>query len=238
MALSSAVRSAVGKRVAVVLAGCGVYDGSEIQEAVFALNKLSKVGAKVQCFAPDKNQMHVINHTNGSEMTETRNVLVESARICRGNIQNITGLKAADFDAVVFPGGFGVAKNLSDLAVKGPEVTVEPETQRVIQDFHAASKPVGLCCIAPGLAAKALEKVPGLELTLGGEEEGKKWPYAGTVGAVKALGSTHVPKPVSEAHVDAKNKVITSPAYMCGDAPMHEIEESVVAMVEKTVEMA
>ena len=41
-----------------------------------------------------------------------RNVLVESARIARGNISPLSTLSATSYDAVVFPGGFGAAKNL------------------------------------------------------------------------------------------------------------------------------
>ncbi|CAD7963063.1 unnamed protein product [Amoebophrya sp. A120] len=227
-----------GKKVAVVLAGCGVYDGSEIHEAVFTLNTLSKKKVAYQCFAPNIPQMHVIDHTKGEPMEkETRNVLVESARIARGKIQDLKDLKAADYDGLIFPGGFGAAKNLCDLAVKGPEVTLEKEVERVVKDFHSIGKPMGFCCIAPGIAAKALGESAGVEVTVGSETESPDWPYAGTVGAIKAVGATHVEKPLSDAHVDTKNKVVTSPAYMCEGAPIHEIEESVAAMVTKTVEM-
>eukprot|EP00392_Amoebophrya_sp_AT5.2_P007658 g7673.t1 len=239
-------RAASNKKVAVVLAGCGVYDGSEIQEAVFTLNALSKKSVEFMCFAPNVPQMHVIDHTQGEPMDgETRNVLTESARICRGKIADLKHLAAdSAYDAVIFPGGFGAAKNLCDLAVKGPEVTLNSEVERVVKDFHANGKPMGFCCIAPGIVAKALEG-KGVEVTMGGETEGEEWPYtfavilifwyAGTCGAVKALGGTHVEKPLAEAHVDGKNKVVTSAAYMCGTAAIHEIEESVVAMVDKTV---
>ncbi|CAD7962868.1 unnamed protein product [Amoebophrya sp. A25] len=238
LASSSALRSAAGKRVAVVLAGCGVYDGSEIHEAVFTLNQLSKRKANYQCFAPNIPQMHVIDHTKGEPMEgQTRNVLVESARIARGQIQDLEKLNPSDFDAVIFPGGFGAAKNLCDLAVKGPDVTVQPGVEKVIKEFHSLGKPQGFCCIAPGIAAKVLGQDHKVEVTLGGETEGDQWPYAGTVGAVKAVCATHVEKALSEAHIDAKNKVVTSAAYMNGTAPIHEIEESVVVMVDKTVDM-
>lgn len=226
------------KRVAVVLAGCGVYDGSECHEAVFSLNHLSKLGCKVQCFAPDIPQMHVVNHITGQPAEgETRNVLVESGRICRGQCLSLVDLKAADYDAIVIPGGFGAAKNLCDVAVKGADMTVNPEVERVVKEFHAAKKPLGFCCISPTIAAKVLGS-HGVELTLGQETKGEAWPYADTVGAIKAVGATHIPKQLNEVHVDSKNKVVTSPSYMSGTGKMHEIEESIVLMVAKTVELA
>eukprot|EP00397_Hematodinium_sp_SG-2012_P037088 GEMP01040134.1.p1 GENE.GEMP01040134.1~~GEMP01040134.1.p1 ORF type:complete len:229 (+),score=64.27 GEMP01040134.1:171-857(+) len=224
------------KNVAVVLAGCGVYDGSEVQESVFILSALSKAGATVQCFAPDIKQHHVIDHTAGKEMAEERNVLKESARICRGQVKPLTDLKAADYDALIFSGGFGAAKNLSDFAFKGAEVTVEAQTARVIQEFYDAKKALGFSCIAPVLAAKVLG-CHGIELTVGSDVESKSWPNAGAAGAVTALGAKHV---VTEhkAHVDSKNKVVSSSAYMCDTAPVHVIQESVESMVNETIKLA
>lgn len=238
LSASSSIRamSSNAKKVAVVLSGSGVQDGSEIHEAVFALNALSKQEANVTAFAPDIPQMHVVNHLTSEPMEgESRNVLVESARITRGAVTNITELKAQDFDCLVVPGGFGAAKNLCN-AVEGPNMTVNPDVERVIQDFHASGKPMGFCCIAPVLPAKVIGN--GVEVTLGGEAENADWPYAGMTGVVDAVGAKHVCKELSEVHVDAANKVVTSPAYMCGTAPMHKIEESVVAMTEKTLELA
>jgi enhancing lycopene biosynthesis protein 2 len=142
-------------KVALVLSGCGVYDGTEVHEASACLVHLSRGGATVSMFAPDVAQMHVIDHTKGEPLAQERNVLVESARIARGKVAPLASLNAGDFDAVVFPGGFGAAKNLSDFAVKGPELTLIPDVTRVLTEFHAAQKPIGLCCIAPILAAKA-----------------------------------------------------------------------------------
>lgn len=226
-------------KVAVVLSGCGVYDGSEVHEASACLVHLSRAAATVSMFAPDASQMHVVDHIKGAPTEgETRNVLVESARIARGKVTALADLKAADFDAVVFPGGFGAAKNLSNFAVEGPELTLIPDVDRVLAEFHAGGKPIGLCCIAPILAAKALGSV-GVELTMGGEdEEGGKWPYAGATGAAKALGATHVPKDTADAaHVDAKNKVVTAPAYMCETA-VHEIFDGIGKMVQQLLKLA
>ncbi|XP_027750100.1 glutamine amidotransferase-like class 1 domain-containing protein 3A, mitochondrial [Empidonax traillii] len=154
----------MGKRVALVLAGCGVFDGSEIHEASAALVHLSRAGAEVKIFAPNIEQRDVVNHLKGSPAEEKRNVLVESARLARGNIQDLAELKAADFDAVIFPGGFGVAKNLCSWAVDGKNCTVNEQVSSTLQAFHSAKKPIGLCCISPVLAAKVF---PGCEVTVG-----------------------------------------------------------------------
>uniref|UniRef100_A0A2K6ELE9 Glutamine amidotransferase class 1 domain containing 3 n=1 Tax=Propithecus coquereli TaxID=379532 RepID=A0A2K6ELE9_PROCO len=215
-------------RVALVLSGCGVYDGTEIHEASAILVHLSRGGAEVQIFAPDVPQMHVIDHTKGQPSeSETRNVLTESARIARGKIADLATLSAANHDAAIFPGGFGAAKNLSTFAVDGKDCRVNKDVERVLKEFHAAGKPVGLCCIAPVLAAKVLR---GVEVTVGHEqEEGGKWPYAGTAEAIKALGAKH-------SHVDLKNKVVTTPAFMCETA-LHHIHDGIGAMVKKVLEL-
>ncbi len=215
-------------RVALVLSGCGVNDGSEIHESVSVLLNLSRRGAEAQCFAPDQPQMHVINHVSGEPAGgETRNCMVEAARIARGNIKPLEELRAGDYDAVVFPGGFGAAKNLCDFAEKGAELTVLPEVERVIHDFKNAGKPIGMCCIAPIIAAKVLDRPT---LTLGGASDASR--------AAESLGATHEERPVDEIVVDEKNKLVTAPAYMHGDAPVHEVDEGIGKMIEKTLELA
>ncbi|NWS41966.1 GAL3B protein, partial [Probosciger aterrimus] len=229
-------------RVAVVLSGCGVYDGTEIHEASAILVHLSRGGAEVQMYAPDVPQMHVIDHSKGQPAeAESRNVLVESARIARGKIASLAKLTTADHDAVIFPGGFGAAKNLSTFAVDGKDCKVNREVERVLKDFHKAGKPIGLCCISPVLAAKVLS---GAEVTVGHEEEeGGKWPYAGTAGAIKELGGKHYVKeavfsltPFYEAHVDTKNKVVTTPAFMC-ETELHNIFDGIGAMVKNVLKL-
>jgi len=220
--------------VAVVLSGSGVYDGAEIHEASAVMVGLSRRSATYQVYAPDIPQMHVINHTNGEEMKETRNVLVESARIARGKIEPLSKLNVAEHDAVIFPGGFGAAKNLSDFAVKQTEMTVNETVHKVITDFHAASKPIGMCCIAPVLAAKS---IIGSEVTVGMDsEQDGKWPYAGVTGAVTAMGAKHVNKDVHEVHIDSSNKLVTTPAYMC-ETDLHKIHDGVGAMVDAVCDM-
>lgn len=192
------------KKVAVVLAGCGVYDGAEINEAVLTLLALEQNGASYQCFAPDMDQMHVINHLTGKEMPETRNVLVEAARIARGNIKDIKEASVDEFDALLVPGGFGAAKNLSDFAVKGTDMTVQPDFLAFAQGMHKAGKPIGLICIAPAMSAKIIGA--GVQCTIGNDAE--------TAAAIEAMGAKHIACPVDEARVDEAHKLVTTPAYM------------------------
>ncbi len=217
-------------KVAVVLSGCGVFDGTEIHEAVSVLIHLSRLGAEYTCFAPDMDQKQVINHLTGKPAAgETRNVLVESARIARGHIRPLRDLNAAEFDAVVFPGGFGAAKNLSDFASAGARCTVNKDVERVVNAFHGARKPVGMCCIAPVIAARVLGAGaggPGAKVTIGDD--------AGTAAAIEAMGSQNVVKPVTEALVDSPNQLVTAPAYMY-DAPVHAVFQGIGEMVERTL---
>jgi len=192
-------------RVAVVLAGCGVYDGAEVNEAVLTLLALEQQGATYQCFAPNIDQLHVINHLTGEVMAgETRNVLVEAARIARGKVQDLKEARAEDFDALVVPGGFGAAKNLSDFAVKGSAMTVQADFLRFAKAMHRAAKPIGLICIAPTMAAQICGA--GAECTIGND--------ADTAAAITAMGGRHIECPVEKSVVDTRNKLVTTPAYM------------------------
>ena len=191
--------------VAVILSGCGFYDGAEINEAVLTLLSLEQQGANYQCFAPDREQMHVINHLTGEPVEgETRNVLVEAARIARGNIKPITEASAADFDALLVPGGFGAAKNLCDFAVAGDGMSVQPDFLQLAQQFHQAGKPIGLICIAPVMAAAICGD--GTRCTIGNDPD--------TAAAIDAMGGENLECPVTEARVDADKKMVTTPAYM------------------------
>lgn len=197
-------------KIGVVLSGCGVYDGAEIQEAVLTLYFLQKNGAEVLIMAPDIDQMHVVNHLTGEPAAgEKRNVLVESARIVRGDIADIATVKVSDFDALAFPGGFGAAKNLTTFAVDGPDCKVDPDVLRLVRETVQARKPLAAICIAPVIVAKALEGT-GItsSITIGTDE--------GTAGAINSLGSKHVACPVKEYVIDRKNNIITTPAYMLG----------------------
>ena len=224
--------AAASKNVAVVLSGSGVYDGTELTEGVATLVHLSRAGATVQCFAPDEDQMHAIDHTKGEPHDVNRNALQESARIARGNVNALGGLSADDYDAVIFPGGFGAAKNLSTWAVDGVDCSVNDDVARVLREFGDAGKPVGLCCIAPVLAAKVFAGDGQISLTVGSEDtEDERWPYAGTAGQIKELGATHVATDIGGVAVDEYRKIVTSPAYMYEGAP-HEVFDSVGLMVE------
>lgn len=192
------------KKVGVVLSGCGVYDGAEIHEAVLTLLALDRAGAQAVCFAPDKPQLHVINHLSGDEMPERRNVLVESARLARGQVQPLAQADAAQLDALIVPGGFGAAKNLSNFAAAGAECQVDEDLARLTQQMHKANKPIGFMCIAPALLPKLLDRQ--VRLTIGND------PDLGEV--IDAMGGEPVICPVDDIVVDIEHKVVTTPAYM------------------------
>lgn len=214
-------------KIAIVLSGCGVNDGSEIHEAVMMLLAVVKAGAEPLFFAPDIPQKQVTNHYTKSQIIETRNVLAESARIARGNIKKLSQLHVADADALVFPGGFGAALNLCDFAVRGPECQVEKDVERVVREFHHAKKPIGAICIAPAVIAKVLGSV-GVELTIGTD--------AGTAQALEKMGAKHVNKTVTEIHIDEKNCVVSTPAYMLAQN-IAEVEIGVGKLVQALLKM-
>ncbi len=218
----------MSKKVAVVLSGCGVYDGSEIYEATLTLLRLDQSDADVQCFAPDIPQMHVINHATGEEMAdESRNVLVEAARLARGNIKPLTEAKEEDFDALIVPGGFGAAKNLSDFAVNGAEMRVQADFLYFAQAMHKAGKPIGLICIAPAMSAAICGE--GVRCTIGND--------ADTAAAINTMGGDHQQCPVSEFCIDTENKLVTTPAYMLAGR-ISEAAEGINKLVDKVLEMA
>jgi enhancing lycopene biosynthesis protein 2 len=193
------------KKIGVVLSGCGVRDGSEIHEAVFTLLAIDQAGCEAVCMAPDV-EFPVTDHLTMQESGEKRNVLVESARIARGNIRNIREVKAVDLDAIIFPGGFGAAKNLCDFAVKGAAASVHPEVSRLLKEMAAARKPIGGICIAPTLIAAVLGKEYAATLTIGNDP--------GTAAEIEKTGAKHTECPVKEFVVDSQNKIVSTPAYM------------------------
>lgn len=217
----------MSKKIAVILSGCGVYDGAEVHETVLTLLRLDQQGAQVQCFAPDKPQMHVINHLTGEEMPEQRNVLVESGRITRGQSKDVRELKAADFDALIMPGGFGVAKNLSDFAIKGADCTVDADVLAAIGEFRDAGKPIGLMCIAPALSARIFGA--GVTCTIGNDE--------GTAAALEAMGAKHQVCAVDNIVFDAGHCLVTTPAYMVAQS-ISEAASGINELVDKVLELA
>jgi enhancing lycopene biosynthesis protein 2 len=217
----------MSKKVAVILSGCGVYDGAEIHESVIALLRLSQRGAQVQCFAPDMAQHHVVNHLTGQEMAESRNVLVESARIARGQVRDVRELQAADFDALVIPGGFGAAKNLSDFAFKGASCSVQPDVLAAARGFAEAHKPVGLICIAPAMAARIYGA--GVHCTIGHDPD--------TAAKLADMGAEHVECPVEDIVVDEARKLVTTPAYMLARS-LAEAASGINKLVDRVLELA
>jgi len=216
----------MSKKIAVILSGCGVYDGAEIHESVITLLRLDQRGAQVECFAPDVAQLHVINHLTGEEMPESRNVLVESARIARGAVKDIGQANAADFDALIVPGGFGAAKNLSNFAVEGAGCSINPQVLALAEAFAEAGKPVGLICISPALAAKIYG--PGVTCTIGNDAE--------TAGAVSKMGATHQECEVTEIVEDKARKLVSTPAYMLARS-ISEAASGINKMVDRVLEL-
>lgn len=216
------------KKIAVVLSGCGFQDGSEITEAVSLLIALNEAGGEVTCFAPDI-QISVNNHLTGKPETEKRSLLAESARIARGQVTDLKNLHAKDFDAIAFPGGYGAAKNLSNWAEKGAACEVNADVKRVIEEFHAASKPIGAVCIAPVLVAKVLGKFKPT-LTIGND--------AATAAEIVKAGGVHEECPVDDYISDRETKLVTTPAYMYGDAKPNEVFKGIFGLAHELVEWA
>lgn len=209
------------KKFAVILAGCGVYDGAEIHEAVLTLLAIDQLGATSQCFAPDISQYHVINHLTGEEMDEQRNVLIESARIARGKILPLSRFNASDFDALVFPGGFGAAKNLCNWALAGDDCEVYPEVEKVVAEMHRLRKPIGAMCIAPVILASLLKNIP---LTTGKDPASASF--------IENTGNQYIEATHGEVVVDEANKLFTTPCYML-DASISEIMTGTRNLVER-----
>lgn len=213
------------KKFAVVLSGCGVYDGAEITETVTTLLAIEKAGAEYEVFAPDMEQRQVINHINGEEMHEARNVLVEAARIVRGAIKPLSGYNADNYDALMFPGGFGAAKNLSSFAFDGAECSVHPEVEKAVRDTNKADKPIGALCITPVIMAKIFGEA---KLTIGSDQ--------GVAEALQTMGATHVNTTHAEVVTDENLKIATTPCYML-DASITQIAEGAENIVKAVMKM-
>jgi enhancing lycopene biosynthesis protein 2 len=209
------------KKFAVVLSGCGVYDGAEIHEAVMTMFAIKKAGALYQIFAPDIQQHHVINHLTGEEMPEKREVIVEAARIARGKIKPLSEFDSADYDALVFPGGFGAAKNLCTFAIEGIECRVEPSVEKAVKNMFNSGKPIGALCISPVIMAKLLGDV---ELTIGQDTD--------TAQAIEKMGGRHRSTSHGEVVVDKRHKVYSTPCYML-DADIVHIAEGAENLVNQ-----
>lgn len=216
------------KRVGVVLSGCGFLDGAEIHEATLTLLALDRAGAAIAAFAPALDQAQVVDHLSKQPVSERRGVLTESARIVRGQIADLATARAASLDALIFPGGYGAAKNLCSFAVDGPACTVHPEVARLIREIHAAGKPMGFICIAPAIAARVLGELHP-ELTIGDDPE--------TAAALERCGARHQVRQVHEIAVDERLKLVSTPAYMLGPS-IAQVARGIDALVAKVLALA
>jgi enhancing lycopene biosynthesis protein 2 len=218
----------MGKKVAVILSGCGYLDGAEIRESVLTLTALDKFEAEVSIFAPNEDQFHVVNHILGTENQEPRNMLEESSRIARGNINNLNDLSVDEFDAIIFPGGFGVAKNLCNWAFEGSECQVESKLEEIINKFHQLKKPIGAICIAPALISAVLGDHQ-ITVTIGNDQI--------TSDEIRKTGAIHDVKEVHEVCIDKKHKIVSTPAYMYDQAKLHKIQEGIFSCVKTVLEL-
>ena len=215
------------KKVAVILSGSGVYDGSEIHESVISLLELEKAGSSYECFAPGLEQHHVVNHLNGEEMKESRNVLVEAARIARGAIKDLSHLDSSKFDGLHMPGGFGVAKNYTKWAFEGPNGSIVQAVKEIILAFRNSDKAILALCMSPTVIAKAFENSDHhIQLTVGSNSEASPYDIAGISEGMKSIGASPENKAVHEFSIDPKNKIISTPCYMM-EASMLDIQQGI-----------
>jgi enhancing lycopene biosynthesis protein 2 len=218
----------MAKKIGVVLSGCGMMDGSEIHESVLTLLAIDRAGAEAVCMAPNTKQHHVINHLTGEESKgEARNVLTESARIARGKIRDVAGVQAGELDALIFPGGYGAAKNLCNYAFNGPDCTVNPDVARLAREVHAAKKPIGVICIAPVIGAKMFG-AEHPQITIGTDKN--------TAKDIEKMGAKHVACPVAEFVVDKEHKLVSTPAYMLAQS-IKEAAEGIEKLVQQVIEL-
>lgn len=221
------------KRIGVILSGCGVYDGSEIQEAVFTLLAIAQNNAQAVCFAPNINQHHVINHLTGNEMNETRNALIEAGRIARGEIKSLSEFSANEIDALIIPGGFGAAKNLTKWAFNGPDGEINNEVKNAIVAMHSQQKPICGLCMGPTVIAKALEKTAEkINITVGTTQEKSPYDIEAISNGISATGAVAQMKTIHEICVDEKHKIVTAPCYMM-DASIIDVKNNIDQAINK-----
>ena len=216
-------------KIGVVLSGCGAQDGAEIHESVITLLALDRAGADVKIMAPDMNQFHVINHLTDEEMDTSRNILIESARIARGNVVDVATVTGDELDALVFPGGTGMAKNIFDYAMAGAECTIINDVQRLTMEILEAGKPLGAICIAPVMVAKILQKMGRNGKVTGGCNEGIS-------NDIQTMGIETESVGPGDIVIDEKNKIVTTPAYVEAQS-IKEAAEGIEKLVDKVLEM-
>lgn len=227
----------MGYRIGVLLSGNGVYDGSEIHESVFTLLAIDENRGEAVCFAPNVEQHHVVNHITGDEMDEKRNVMIEAARIARGAISDLAEVSADNFDALVIPGGFGAAKNLTKWAFSGPDGEINADVKRIINEFLQANKPIVGLCMGPTVIAKALEGAGKKEhLTVGTTEEASPYEIDAISAGMEKVGAVAEMKTIREILVDADNKIITAPCYMM-EGSITDIRNNIKQAIDQLFEM-
>jgi enhancing lycopene biosynthesis protein 2 len=219
-------------KIGVLLSGCGVYDGAEIQESVLTLLAIAEAGHEAVCISVDDYQHHVINHQTGKEMNESRNMIIESARIARGAVTEISNVSPADIDALVIPGGFGSAKNFTSWAFKGPEGSIRPEVKLLIVNMINVGKPIVALCVSPVVLAKAMEDSNiKLNLTIGSTKSTSPYSIAEFMDGINATGAQTTERELDEVYIDEENKIISAPCYMM-DATILEIRLNIKQAID------
>ena len=225
-------------KIGILLSGCGVYDGVEVQEAVLSMLAVTETGNEYQCISVNKNQHHVINHLNGDDMKEERNMMIESARIARGDVKEISEITPANIDALIIPGGFGSAKNFTDWAFNGPDGNILPEVKLLLVNLVNAGKPIAALCVSPILVAKALEgSAIHPNLTLGNAIDKSPYEIDSFHTGVQKLGSKTEERALKEILIDKENKIITAPCYMM-EASILEVRDNIKLAVDELVKLA
>lgn len=224
-------------KIGVLLAGSGVFDGSEIHESVFTLLAINELGAEAICMAPNENQYHVLNHLTGEEMPEKRNVLVESARIARGAVRDLATVKVDEIDALVIPGGFGAAKNLNQWAISGPDGAIHPEVKRLIVQMAKLGKPIAGLCMGPTVIAKALEgENINASMTIGTTDQPSPYDIQAISDGMSSIGVLISMANIEEVIVDYTNKIVTAPCYMM-EANILQVRENIAMAIAELVKL-
>ena len=219
-------------KIGVLLSGCGVYDGAEIQESVLTLLAIEEMGAEAICISVDENQYHIVNHLTGEEMPGARNMLVEAARIARGKIHEISTISPSMIDALIIPGGFGSAKNFTKWAFAGPECEINPKVKLLLVNMINVGKPIVALCVSPIIVAKALQDSKiHTKMTIGTDQEPSPYDITSFVDGLRTSNVETSMKSVHEIEIDSKNKIITAPCYMM-EASILDVRKNIQKALE------
>lgn len=224
-------------KIGILLSGCGVFDGAEIQESVLSMLAIQEMGAEYVCIGVNEDQHHVINHITGEAMMENRNMLTEAARIARGEIVDLKNIFIEDIDALVIPGGFGSAKNFTDWAFQGPDGSIMPQVQDFIQRLVQEKKPIAALCVSPVVISKALENLDiSTQMTIGSTAEKSPYDIQEFENGLRKTGVIPQEKTIHEIMVDRDNKIITAPCYML-EANIVEIRNNIQQAINELVKL-